>query len=93
MNVDRLLQSTRCRVIINSLSKNLTFAPQYYHTITASPSRRPSAMAKVMEMFRGRASVPGQNVPIEGADRRKAVSTVWSLSCVIEIPVLAFLFI
>ncbi|XP_075991305.1 uncharacterized protein LOC142986641 isoform X1 [Anticarsia gemmatalis] len=45
---------------------------RYYHTITASSSRRPSAMAKVMEMFRGRASVPGQSMPIEGAEKRKA---------------------
>ncbi|KAH9630347.1 hypothetical protein HF086_004480 [Spodoptera exigua] len=49
---------------------------RYYHTITAASSRRPSAMAKVMEMFRGRASVPGQTLPIEGAEKRKAVSTL-----------------
>ncbi|XP_035430890.2 uncharacterized protein LOC118263163 isoform X2 [Spodoptera frugiperda] len=45
---------------------------RYYHTITAASTRRPSAMAKVMEMFRGRASVPGQTLPIEGAEKRKA---------------------
>lgn len=51
----------------------MLFAPQYYHTITASSSRRPSAMAKVMELFRGRASVPDQAGPVEGAEKRKAV--------------------
>ncbi|KAJ8737587.1 hypothetical protein PYW08_000182 [Mythimna loreyi] len=45
---------------------------RYYHTITASSSRRPSAMDKVKEMFRGRASVPVQGGSSEGADRRKA---------------------
>ncbi|PZC80439.1 hypothetical protein B5X24_HaOG214741 [Helicoverpa armigera] len=45
---------------------------RYYHTVTAASSRRPSAMSKVMEMFRGRASMPGQSPPIEGAEKRKA---------------------
>ncbi|XP_060809693.1 uncharacterized protein LOC106130566 isoform X1 [Amyelois transitella] len=45
---------------------------RYYHTVTASTSRRPSAMAKVMEIFRGRASVPGQGIPLEDAERRRA---------------------
>ncbi|XP_049886324.1 uncharacterized protein LOC126380768 [Pectinophora gossypiella] len=46
---------------------------RYYHTVTASATRRPSAMATVMNIFRGRASVPAQTLPpIEGADRRKA---------------------
>ncbi|XP_053623625.1 uncharacterized protein LOC128682795 isoform X1 [Plodia interpunctella] len=45
---------------------------RYYHTVTASASRRPSAMAKVMEMFRGRASIPGQSVPLEDAEKRRA---------------------
>lgn len=45
---------------------------KYYHTVTASSTRRPRTMSKVMEMFRGRASVPGQSVPIESAARRRA---------------------
>ncbi|KAL4717662.1 hypothetical protein ACJJTC_000811 [Scirpophaga incertulas] len=45
---------------------------RYYHTVTASASRRPSAMAKVMDIFRGRASIPGQTVPMEGPEKRKA---------------------
>ncbi|CAG9558661.1 unnamed protein product [Danaus chrysippus] len=45
---------------------------RYYHTVTASTSRRPSAMAKVMDIFRGRASIPGQIVPPDGAERRRA---------------------
>ncbi|CAH2103721.1 unnamed protein product [Euphydryas editha] len=47
---------------------------RYYHTVTASTSRRPSAMAKVMDIFRGRASIPGQTVPLENAEKRRAVS-------------------
>lgn len=31
-------------------------------------------MSKVMDLFRGRASVPGHTLPIEGAEKRKAVS-------------------
>ncbi|CAH2035478.1 unnamed protein product, partial [Iphiclides podalirius] len=45
---------------------------RYYHTLTVSETRRPSAMAKVMEMFRGRASIPGQTVPLESAEKRRA---------------------
>ncbi|CAB3255404.1 unnamed protein product [Arctia plantaginis] len=45
---------------------------RYYHTITASTTRRPSAMAKVIDMFRGRSSMPGQGVPVENADKRKS---------------------
>ncbi|XP_068627428.1 uncharacterized protein [Battus philenor] len=46
---------------------------KYYHTLTTAPeTRRPSAMAKVMEMFRGRASIPGQTLPLETADKRRA---------------------
>ncbi|XP_072931176.1 uncharacterized protein [Epargyreus clarus] len=45
---------------------------RYYHTVTASTSRRPSAMAKVMDIFRGRSSMPGQSLPIESADKRRA---------------------
>ncbi|KAG6458117.1 uncharacterized protein LOC115448629 [Manduca sexta] len=45
---------------------------RYYHTLTASATRRPSAMAKVIEIFRGRSSLPGQGVPIEGPEKRKA---------------------
>ncbi|XP_047544225.1 uncharacterized protein LOC125076212 [Vanessa atalanta] len=45
---------------------------RYYHTVTASTSRRPSAMAKVMDIFRGRASIPGQTVPLENAEKRRA---------------------
>ncbi|XP_026315275.1 uncharacterized protein LOC113226757 isoform X1 [Hyposmocoma kahamanoa] len=45
---------------------------RYYHTVTASATRRPSAMAKVMDIFRGRASMPGQNLlPIESSEKRK----------------------
>ncbi|KAJ2954476.1 hypothetical protein O0L34_g2755 [Tuta absoluta] len=44
---------------------------RYYHTVTASASRRPSAMAKVMDIFRGRASVPGTTSPVD-ASKRKA---------------------
>ncbi|XP_028178633.1 5'-AMP-activated protein kinase subunit gamma-2-like [Ostrinia furnacalis] len=44
---------------------------RYYHTVTASATRRPSAMAKVMDIFRGRASMPGQTVAMEGPEKRK----------------------
>ncbi|CAG4962072.1 unnamed protein product [Parnassius apollo] len=44
---------------------------RYYHTLTVSESRRPSAMAKVMEMFRGRASIPGQTMLIESVEKRR----------------------
>ncbi|XP_063634006.1 uncharacterized protein LOC134804735 [Cydia splendana] len=45
---------------------------RYYHTVTASATRRPSAMTKMMDIFRGRASVPGQAVPLDGAEKKKA---------------------
>ncbi|XP_050360527.1 uncharacterized protein LOC126780259 [Nymphalis io] len=45
---------------------------RYYHTVTASTTRRPSAMAKVMDIFRGRASLPGQTVQLESAEKRRA---------------------
>ncbi|XP_045458661.1 uncharacterized protein LOC123669041 [Melitaea cinxia] len=48
---------------------------RYYHTVTASTSRRPSAMAKVMDIFRGRGSISGQTIPLENAEKRRAVST------------------
>ncbi|XP_063394343.1 uncharacterized protein LOC134679373 [Cydia fagiglandana] len=45
---------------------------RYYHTVTASATRRPSAMTKMMDIFRGRASVPGQAAPLDGAEKKKA---------------------
>ncbi|XP_026759790.1 uncharacterized protein LOC113518942 isoform X2 [Galleria mellonella] len=40
---------------------------KYYHTVMVPPNRRPSAMAKVMDIFRGRASIP----PTDGSERRR----------------------
>ncbi|RVE44074.1 hypothetical protein evm_011281 [Chilo suppressalis] len=45
---------------------------KYYHTFTASATRRHSALTKVMDIFRGRASIPGQTMPLEGPEKRKA---------------------
>ncbi|KAJ0183709.1 hypothetical protein K1T71_000132 [Dendrolimus kikuchii] len=46
---------------------------RYYHTMTVpSSSRRSSAMAKVMDIFRSRVPAPAQSVAIENAERRKA---------------------
>ncbi|XP_045784964.1 general transcriptional corepressor trfA-like [Maniola jurtina] len=44
---------------------------RYYHTVSATTSRRPSAMAKVMDIFRGRSSIPGQMASPESPDRRR----------------------
>ncbi|XP_059059822.1 uncharacterized protein LOC131853046 [Achroia grisella] len=44
---------------------------KYYHTVMVPASRRPSAMAKVMDIFRGRASIPGQSSGTDAAERRK----------------------
>ncbi|XP_052746434.1 uncharacterized protein LOC112048380 isoform X2 [Bicyclus anynana] len=54
----------------SSTPKDRVAHHRYYHTVSASTSRRPSAMAKVMDIFRGRASVPGQSS--EAPERRKS---------------------
>ncbi|XP_034839747.1 uncharacterized protein [Maniola hyperantus] len=43
---------------------------RYYHTVSATTSRRPSAMAKVMDIFRGRSSIPGHTASAETPERR-----------------------
>ncbi|KAG7313570.1 hypothetical protein JYU34_000721 [Plutella xylostella] len=45
---------------------------RYYHTVTASTSRRPSAMAKVMDIFRGRSSSQASPDP---PDKKKTRSS------------------
>ncbi|XP_038216953.1 uncharacterized protein LOC119835912 isoform X1 [Zerene cesonia] len=42
---------------------------KYYHTITVPSNRRPSAINKVMDLFRGRASIPGQ--PAEATEKKR----------------------
>ncbi|CAK1554802.1 unnamed protein product [Leptosia nina] len=44
---------------------------RYYHTITVPASRRPSAISKMMEMFRGRPSTPGGPGSSDSAERRR----------------------
>ncbi|XP_047524028.1 uncharacterized protein LOC125062280 isoform X3 [Pieris napi] len=43
---------------------------KYYHTVTVPASRRPSAISKVIEMFRGRQSVPTHSGSFD-ADKRR----------------------
>ncbi|CAH4038704.1 unnamed protein product [Pieris brassicae] len=43
---------------------------KYYHTVTVPASRRPSAISKVIEMFRGRQSVPTHAGSFD-ADKRR----------------------
>ncbi|XP_022123639.2 uncharacterized protein LOC110999056 isoform X1 [Pieris rapae] len=44
---------------------------KYYHTVTVPASRRPSAISKVIEMFRGRQSVPTHSGSFD-ADKRRS---------------------
>ncbi|CAG4942322.1 unnamed protein product [Colias eurytheme] len=47
---------------------------KYYHTITVPSNRRPSAINKVMDLFRGRASIPGQPAEVTEKRQRRAVA-------------------